>query len=200
MYSVEYFCRRLKIGSPWDRPKPIVPADMDEGCFGTRAGIAKFLRSSFLVLEIGSWLGASTRFFAKNSSFVISVDHWLGNKEHQPGEWAESRKLQTLYETFIANCWENKDKILPIRTNSRLGMKLILDRGVVPDFVYVDGDHSYKGCMEDIIDANKFGRHVVIAGDDFDYAPNAGVKHAVLDFAKENNKEVYSEGNFWVYL
>ena len=61
------------------------------------------------------------------------------------------------------------------------------------DFVFVDGDHSYKGCKADI-EAwwSKLKKGGVMSGDDYGHTYNPaegryGVVEAVEEFAKENN-------------
>ena len=61
------------------------------------------------------------------------------------------------------------------------------------DFVFVDGDHSYKGCKADI-EAwwPKLKKGGIMSGDDYGHTYNPsegkyGVVEAVEEFAKENN-------------
>jgi hypothetical protein len=195
-----FFCKRLGIDNPWPEDRPDTPTDDDRNCFTTGDCLEDVVEENFIVLELGSWLGASTRFFCDRSTFVIAIDHWLGSPEHQPGGYAENPKIETLYETFIANCYDYRDRLLPLRMNTAEGVALLKAKGIKPHMVYVDADHSYAGCFADIERVTDFGRDVIITGDDFAYEVNAGVKKAVIEFAAAYRYWVVSEGNFWMLV
>lgn len=191
--DINNLLKQLNISNPWIG-RPSVPVDTDERCFNNQRQLLKLLKNDFLVLEIGAWLGASTRFFARNAKFVITIDHWLGNIDHIINN---SPKLPTLYETFITNCWDLRDKILPIKTNSKEGIQLILDSGIKPDLVYLDGDHRYDGLMSDLLMVSQFTNNPIITGDDFYIAKNHEVPTAIDDFIKKSNFDILVDGKFW---
>jgi hypothetical protein len=63
------------------------------------------------------------------------------------------------------------------------------------DFVYIDADHSYKTCLEDITEwAKKVKSGGIVCGDDYEERRSSdiryGVIHAVNDYVKENNLEL----------
>ena len=59
------------------------------------------------------------------------------------------------------------------------------------DFVHVDGDHSYEGCMHDIKLARKAGAKWILV-DDFDYIKS--VRQAVRDSIKDTDYCEYFDG------
>src|SRR5690606_14511901 len=66
----------------------------------------QYLGNKRTVLEIGSWLGKSTRFFANNVENIICVDTWEGSAEHKIRiELKEI--LSNLYQLFIHRRREN---------------------------------------------------------------------------------------------
>ncbi len=57
------------------------------------------------IIEVGSWLGCSTRHFAQlipEDGKVFAIDHWLGSKEHfimdEVKDW-----IPVLYQQFLSN-------------------------------------------------------------------------------------------------
>ncbi|KKL13272.1 hypothetical protein LCGC14_2527410, partial [marine sediment metagenome] len=76
------------------------------------------------VVELGSWLGSSTRYIATclpEGGLIYAIDHWKGNEEHyDPNRTAINALLPTLYEQFLSNCIHTKltHKIIPKRMTS----------------------------------------------------------------------------------
>lgn len=139
------------------------------------------------VMELGSWLGMSARTmadFAPNAT-VICIDHWKGSIEHQDIFFPE------LYETFLVNCWDYKDRIIPIKEESIVGMKKVYESGIKPELIYVDASHEYEDVKKDIQTAKKLFPDAVICGDDYN---RKGVRQAV-----DENGNVGSDGIFWWY-
>lgn len=54
------------------------------------------------------------------------------------------------------------------------------------DFIHIDGDHSYKGCMHDLNISKDHAEWILV--DDYKFLPNK-VGKATDDFVKENNFE-----------
>ena len=86
----------------------------------------RLTRETQLVVECGSWLGMSARaiLFAAPNAAVVCCDHWKGSIEHQPqsGNYDWSRRLPTLYETFLRNMWPWRDRVVPIQADTLDGM------------------------------------------------------------------------------
>ncbi|MBA4445019.1 class I SAM-dependent methyltransferase [Cylindrospermopsis raciborskii CS-506_D] len=96
-----------------------------------------------VVVEIGSYLGASTCFLAAGCSYkgghVYAVDTW----ENQ----AMSEGLRDTYQEFLQNTADYKSNITPIRSFS---VDAAQDFSQLVDLLFVDGDHSYEGVMADL--------------------------------------------------
>ena len=155
-----------------------------------RAGTMAALRAHLgpgtrVVVELGSWMGKSTRYIAKCApgASVIAVDHWCGSAEHhlQP-VWRAM--LPELYETFVVNCWKYRERIIPLRMSTLGGMELIASLGIVPDLVYIDAGHDTKSVLDDISMALSLFPNARLVGDDFD-APcvEAAVKRSLIVYA-----------------
>jgi predicted O-methyltransferase YrrM len=105
-------------------------------------------------LEIGSWMGLSAILVANallaNLNFaarVLCVDTWEGSPEHQ---LAQAIQDGTLYDVYAANVRAARMEhfIEPLRGRSTDIAKTIPDRTL--DAIFVDGDHSYEGCLADL--------------------------------------------------
>lgn len=117
--------------------------------------LAKESKTSNVVIEIGSWHGKSTRAIGDNvKGAVIAVDHWNGS-EAETGTHHSSAKLMNgdhAYDEFMRN---NIDlvlgsKVFPIRMGSINAAKLLQDKGIVADMVFIDAGHTYDEVIKDI--------------------------------------------------
>ena len=148
-----------------------------------------------VVLELGSWLGLSTRFIARNApnAVVLAVDHWVGSVEHRQDPNL-SRMLPTLYDTFLRSCWEYRKQIVPVRMGTVEAMKLLASHGIAPDLIYIDASHEYGDVKPDIHHAFALFPNAAIAGDDFMWE---GVSRAVREWAADGMLPAVAKGNVW---
>lgn len=174
------------------------------------------------IIEVGSWLGKSTRALADNikDGIVVAVDHWKGSEGerdtfHQGASWGEG---DWAYYTFMQNNYQHvfAGTILPLRMHSRNAAALLKQKGFKADLIFLDGGHTEPEVEEDIklwMPLLKDGG--ILCGHDY-YFENAwpGVKAAVdkltrvkivpnasiwwkmvgkLDFVEETNQSVLVE-------
>lgn len=159
-------------------------------------------RNVKIVIELGSWLGKSTRHIASvipEDGIVFAVDHWLGSSEHR-----DSVELPKLYEQFLSNVIhaDLTEKIVPIRLTTLEAIKEFHNNKIVPDLVYVDASHDEESVYADLIAYFPLVQgHGVLCGDDWGWGGAWGfpVCKAVDRFARENNLIVnVVDGWFWV--
>jgi len=133
------------------------------------------------VVELGSWLGDSTRWFCKwcPEATVVAVDTWLGSTEHL---LRRRSLLPVLHGMFLANCWEHRDRLIPFRNTSLTALNFLHGLGLRPDVVYFDSDHSFWGLLSELETAHKCFPSAVFVGDDFT-GPDVG--KAVENFADD---------------
>ena len=184
---------------PWPKEKPNVPIPTEHTGWlqdGTRAVLSHGLTSEMqLVVELGAWLGTSTRFMADlaPAATVISIDHWEGSPEHQTrSEWKEM--LPTLYEAFLSMCWDARDRIIPLKMTTLAGLRLIAEHGLQPDLIYFDAEHTYEAVRKELELCGQLFPNAILVGDDYE---EPGVAQAVQEHAARRGFEVNVEGNNW---
>ena len=150
-----------------------------------------------LVVELGSWLGLSTRFLADlaPTGIIIAVDHWQGSVEHLANP--EYRAwLPTLFETFLANCWDYRGRIAPVRMRTAEGLRLIAAFGLTPDLIYIDASQEYESVYADLKTAIELFPSAAIVGDDWPWPPVQRAVTDVVDVLKLS-RTICSEGQCW---
>lgn len=154
-----------------------------------------------LLVEFGSWEGRSALGFVQLareyglSTTVICVDTWLGSFEHwanflPDSEWSFERLRVVdgeprVLDTFRAAIDHHgaAGQVSIVRAPTEFATNFLRARGVVPDLIYVDADHSYAGVLKDLgLASSLLGPGGVIAGDDWGWS---SVQLAVVRFARK---------------
>lgn len=152
-------------------------------------------RQTRLVLELGAWLGLTTRFLAGRAprATIVAIDHWQGGPEHrdQP-EYAAL--LPALYETFLANCWSLRERVIALRSDTLSALQRLRELQIEPDVVYIDADHSFEAVRADLLAALDAFPRAAIVGDDWDWET---VARAVTDVADERRLHIEQNGVAW---
>jgi glycosyltransferase involved in cell wall biosynthesis/predicted O-methyltransferase YrrM len=138
--------------------------------------LAKTLPNYPTIVEIGSYLGASTCFLAEGllesekEGKIFAVDTWTnigmseGNRE--------------TYEEFINNIQGYQSIITPLRG---LSTEIVDDFDHEIDLLFIDGDHSYQGASSDLRKwLPKVKEGGIVICHDFSWAE--GVRKAVREY------------------
>ena len=187
----------VEIGFPDTRPE----VEYDPAgwlCGDTKKNLMRAIKAEpKVIVEIGSWLGKSSRFFYENSNATIyCLDTWKGSQEHKHVK--HSHKLPLLWETFCMNNWTFKDRIVPVRGDRLDGLEYLRFEGVEPDFFYVDGSHEYADVKQDILTIAKYWPEASIIGDDYAWS---GVHSAVHECCRLLDRRMYVEGRkSWAFF
>jgi predicted O-methyltransferase YrrM len=145
------------------------------------------------VIEVGSWLGGSTRFMAArlpSGGKLYAVDTWAGSEEHQ----SDSR-IPYLYQQFLSNVKHAKltHTIVPIRLASLQAAKAL---NVKADLIYIDAAHDAENVYKDIM---AWYPHLkeggIFCGDD--WYVSATVREGVTRAATDLGLQIASDTNFW---
>jgi len=174
-----------------------------------------------LWLEVGSFIGGSaitTAVTVKDLSLpigIVCIDPWTGDV----GMWATRKAMRVIanhiyadsaikmdrfghsriYETFLANVRSkgHQDIILPLRTSSIVGLRLILqmyrDRRiqVLPQIVYLDSAHEEGETLLEVRTAwEVLPAEGILFGDDWSWA---GVRSDVSLFVEQMRLPSFSE-------
>lgn len=169
--------------------------------------------------EIGVWKGdSSQKFLSTNPKELHLVDAWSLDvwfddlPEYQQKEVLEkySKSLgivktreayqeyyDKIYKSVVEKFSKNENVIIH-RMDSK---EWFAKTDIKLDWIYVDGDHSYEGCLRDLnssLSVVKPGG--TIFGDD--YGNKAEVKRAVDDFVFEHNLilEIFAKNQFQIKL
>jgi len=184
---------------PWPEAPPQVPIPvgplgwLEDGAAAVLSG--ELTLATRVVVELGSWLGMSTRFIADHAACatVIAIDHWQGSAEHH--EQAACRDiLPRLHEGFLAMNWSYRHRVIPMKMTTIEGLEVVAAREVVPDLLYIDADHRYDAVLADLSSASRLFPDAVLVGDDYDYPD---VHRAVIDFASQRDLVVQVVGENW---
>ncbi|MFA5696155.1 MAG: class I SAM-dependent methyltransferase [Bacilli bacterium] len=142
--------------------------------------------------EIGIRKGENFKKMIEHSPFLaVAVDSWHADKSICRNDIGYSQKqLDDQYNNFVEEMM--KFRFVEIyREYSFDAVKMFDDNFF--DFVYIDGDHSFEGCLKDIKDwYPKVKSGGILAGDDYVKWTNRlgvefGVIKAVNHFSKKNN-------------
>ena len=145
--------------------------------------------------EIGTWRGNAANFFARINleklylvdpySVEVVPEHNLKNFVNRYSDQIGSEDLtdfQSFYDTVYMDVVHQFKQFKHVEIYRQTSEQFFNELTEQLDWVYVDGDHSYEGCLNDLrwsYKAVKSGG--IILGDDY----NQCVK-AIKDFCKES--------------
>jgi len=191
--------RQLRKFYPWPVDKPQGKKNF-HGWLAedNKTELAKILSEleSPLVVEIGTWLGLSTRFFLKESKGkLITIDHFKGSKEHHENiEW-KAILDSGLEQQARINLVNFQSRCLIVKGISSQVLPELFRLQLQPDVIYIDGSHEFDAAYTDIAQAVSFFDNAVICGDDGNMP---GVQKALSAILDENeNYRLEMKGRFW---
>ncbi len=206
MNHLDHMCRKLGIANPWQDGLEILPFDkhgwFDECSIQGLLEAREELVNIKFILELGSWIGKSTRFLADISELVVAVDHWQGSAEHQDTSREDVViRLPTLYQQFMSNCRPKSNKILPLKMSTSAAFELFRRKGLQGtfDLIYVDAAHDRESVLHDLTHSMRMiSTDGVICGDDWNWwGKEAPVRREVESFARMNKLGITTNGDFW---
>jgi len=184
----------------WPKTKPEIPEKLI-GALNSENKVelerlCKDFSENDIIVELGTYYGMSTKFLAENSKAkIITVDHFRGSKEHN--ERDDLRPLiPAMYETFLVNLWDYKDRI-HIYRGKTVDFLLDIVNSEVASFakiVYIDASHEFIDVYRDLELSSIIFCHATICGDDFKWK---SVKNALNEFSERYDKEIEYIENFW---
>jgi len=120
--------------------------------------LAERAAQSRRVIEVGCWLGRSTRRMADAlpaDGVLFAVDHWQGVQEddaqrHLYADVLAHRDPRAEFEAALQDAIA-LGRVVPVAMPSTEAADHLMEaHGPIFDFVFIDADHSYAGCGADI--------------------------------------------------
>ncbi len=130
-----------------------------------------------VMVEVGSFVGDSTKIFAKYFKKVICVDPWQNgyDKDDPSSEKWPMSQIESQFDDDVVKNYKNVKKM---KMTSIEGAKNFKNTSV--DFVYIDGNHLYEPVKDDCRAwLPKIKKTGFIGGHDYDHKRAQGVKPAV---------------------
>lgn len=186
------------LSEPYDLLETVLPFN-NHGWYLNGSCIEKLFQNNKIskVIEVGSWLGLSTRHIASllpENGLLYAVDTWKGSIETDYLQ----EFMPTLYEQFLSNIIHAglTHKVKPIRMDSVRASDFLKSEIGHIDLIYLDAAHDTESVLQDLHAYYPFieQNNCVLCGDDWGWD---SVKQAVRIFAKEHNLTIYYDNNFW---
>lgn len=190
--------------TPYNSLEKILPFD-DHGWYFNGQWIQLLFKNNNIktAIEVGSWLGKSTRHIASllpAHGRLYAVDTWKGSLcqqiDNDPFHCAH--KVPTLYEQFLSNVIHANltNKIIPIQMPSLKASKELSSLIQQIDFIYIDAEHDTESVFKDMEAWYPYisGKRGILCGDDWSWE---SVRIAVRNFAQIYNVTIYTGENFW---
>jgi hypothetical protein len=98
--------------------------------------------------------------------------------------------------TFLANMWDYRTRLFPLRMTSLEGLAAIERLGAQPDLIYVDADHSADAVTHDLAACTRLFPGALLVGDDWQWP---SVQEAVRCHASTHGLVVHAHAheNWW---
>lgn len=147
-------------------------------------------------VEVGVWEGVNAKSILENldMKLLFLVDPWKKHRIYN-GRLFSQDKLDICLIKTISRLISFEEKWHIIKRTSNVGSKHVFDN---LDFVYIDAQHIYKNCKEDIaVWYPKLVTGGIFGGHDYDVEHTPGICKAVDEFVKEKGLELYQEDMDW---
>ena len=156
--------------------------------------LARMLPEKSTVVEIGSYVGASTCFLAAGvrafNGKIMAIGPW--------SNFGMTEGLRDTYDEFLTNTEPLRDWIIPLR-GMAIQTSMHFDNPI--DLLFVDGDHSYEAVCADLamwLPKVKDGGIVVC----HDYCWSEGVRQAVREIVvpRQTGGARHIDSLYWAHV
>lgn len=155
--------------------------------------LASNVKDRHVIVELGSYQGRSTRALADNMvGRVIAVDSFTGIPT-QPTE-LRGDAIRACFERNHADYLKTGHVVLVDTDHADPTRAIEALNGEKADMVFIDGDHTYEGCIRDInIWREYLAPHGLLCGHDSDWK---GVRRALEELSEDAVVE-FGPGTIW---
>jgi len=170
----------------------------------TKKLVREYIPQNSIGAEIGVWKAKSSLNFLEKTKHLYLVDPWnfyvydkedTGWVNKQFNDMVEYNKPMTgadnieqtqefVEQVYLNVCNIMKDK--PVTIYRETSDEWFSHFNETLDWIYIDGDHSYDGCYNDLNNALNITKDFIFC-DDYNVAHHEGVRFAIDDFCAENN-------------
>jgi len=155
-------------------------------------------------LQIGAYTGDATVWLVDNiltqrNSVLEDVDIWTGSDEkvHKSMDWADIEKV---YDSRIAL----RPNVIKYKMDSKKYLGSM--EKVTFDFIYIDGDHTVKGVLQDAVLAWRLLKPGgIIAFDDYLWTDPRGIEYqpglaidTFVGIVKDDSEVLISNAQVWL--
>ena len=177
----------------WDGDNPIFPQLV-------------FKHRPSVIIEVGTWKGQSAINMALAakalglSTAIVCIDTWLGSGENWhifQGSLNRVNGYPTVYYQFLANVCHHglQDHIIPLPVASLGGARVLKNRGICADMVYLDGDHTEDAVLAALENFKLLVRRGgLLFGHDIQFK---SVRDALTGFCENHQLSYTTKDNFW---
>jgi hypothetical protein len=165
--------------------------------------------------EIGVWKGDTSELFLKtaNPKELHLVDPWsfdafvknLSDEEYKKEiekyskltNGSDRKSFETYYDSIYQNVVSRFETIKTVIIHRKTSTEWFDTFDKKLDWIYIDGDHTFNGCLSDLNNCLKLMKpNSFIFGDDYGNKPD--VKKAVDEFAKDKNLTILGKNQFMI--
>ena len=116
-----------------------------------------------------------------SNCIIISVDDWLGDWGSDDSDDTDGDDV--LYNTFIANTWNNKNRVIPIKTPNLEIIDLLVKLKIQPDIIFVNKRQNYESVYDELeLLIKHFSKSIIIGNNIMNVK---SVSQAVKDLIKD---------------
>ena len=155
--------------------------------------LAAQAREHSVIVEIGSYLGRSTRAMLDHTNGIIyAIDDWKGPRDI----YLSKEERDTLFSKFCANLKDslNWDNLITLHLDFAMIPNWILfGTNDQVDMVFIDGDHNYEYVKRDILFwKNKLSKGGLICGHDINFPEvRLAVTELLMDYDVAENTSIW---------
>ena len=137
-----------------------------------------------LIVELGAGSGALTQSLAQQTptAMIVAIDCWRGTSQ-SPLPNSSDDLPAAPFDSFLSHCWEQRQRVIPVRRDLLSGLQLLADAGLQPDLVYVHGLRDVEAVVAELRLARRTFPQAILLGDDYN---RRVTRQAVNKFARES--------------
>jgi hypothetical protein len=160
--------------------------------FQTRHDLIDSLKKGSVCAEIGVYKGRFSKYILESNEpeMLYMIDAWTHQgKEDYPDICNKRQGVLNMYFRRVTRRYGSRDNTTIMRMMSHDAAQEF--KYPIFDWVYIDGNHSYESCLEDLIDWSKLIKDGgCLLGHDYFNSGYYGVERAVKEFLENGEWKI----------